>query len=68
MSWIPLVAWLAAVLIAAAVLGFCAYEIIWRARRLRGALQILQGLGHELSQLQSEAAAAQRRLARSGAR
>ena len=35
MDWIPIGAWIAAVLVAVVVLGFCAYEIIWKTNRLR---------------------------------
>jgi outer membrane murein-binding lipoprotein Lpp len=64
----PLLAWLGAVVIAAVVLGFCAHEIIWRARRLQGDLRQLQADSARLAQLQDHVAAAQRRLARTGAR
>jgi hypothetical protein len=67
-SWIPLGAWLAAVAIAVVLLGFCAHEITWRARRLRRDLGRLQGLGDELSRLQGEIAAGRQRLARTGVR
>lgn len=63
MLWIPLIAWLAAVLVAAVILGFCAYEIVWKARRLRRDLERLLGLGESLQQLQGDVAAAQQRLA-----
>lgn len=66
MSWIPIAAWLAALVVTAIVLGFCAYEIIWKARRLQGHLVNLLGLGDALSQLQGEATAVQRRMARPG--
>lgn len=68
MSWIPLFAWLGAVVIAAVVLGFCAYELFWKMRRLRNDLQALQGVGIDLAQLQDHVAAAKQRLARAGAR
>ena len=38
MLWIPIAAWAGAVLFAAVVLGFCAYEIVWKARRLQSDL------------------------------
>jgi len=64
-SWIPLVAWLAAVVITALVLGFCAYEISWKARRLRADVEILQRVvGGGIAQLQGDAATARARLAR----
>jgi hypothetical protein len=66
--WIPVISWLAAVVVAAVILGFCAYEIVWKARRLQRDLQRLQGLGESLQQLQGDVAAAQRRLASTGVR
>jgi outer membrane murein-binding lipoprotein Lpp len=65
-SWIPLFAWLGAVVVAAVVLGFCAYEIVWKTRRLERDVQHLQGLGDGVAQLQSQLAATQQRLARAG--
>jgi len=67
-SWIPLFAWIGAVVIAAVVLGFCAYELFWKMRRLRNDMQALQGVGIDLAQLQDHVAAAAQRLARDGAR
>lgn len=62
MSWIPLIVWAAALVVAAVVLGFCAYEISWKARRMRDDLGKLRGLAERLAQLQADAAAAQQRL------
>jgi len=67
-SWIPLFAWLAAIVVAGVLLGFCGYEITWRARRLHADLRQLQDLGETLARLQHDAATAQQRLARSGLR
>jgi hypothetical protein len=66
--WIPVISWLAAVVVAAVILGFCAYEIVWKARRLQRDLERLRGLGESLQQLQGDVAAAQRRLAGTGVR
>jgi hypothetical protein len=66
--WIPVISWLAAAMVAAVILGFCAYEIGWKARRLQRDLERLQGLGESLQQLQGDVAAAQRRLASTGVR
>ncbi|MGI8761250.1 MAG: hypothetical protein ACR2LF_08160 [Jatrophihabitantaceae bacterium] len=66
MSWIPLAAWLAALVVLVVVLGFCAYELNWKARRLRTDLARLQGLAAQLQQLQGDAAVMQQRLARAG--
>lgn len=68
MSWIPLFAWLGAVVIALVVLGFCAYEIVWKTRRLQRDLRLLQDDGVGLAQLQERLAAVRQRLARAGAR
>jgi hypothetical protein len=67
-SWIPLFAWLGAVVIAAVVLGFCGYEIIWKARRLQRDMRQLQSVGTGLAQLQEHVTAAKQRLAQAGAR
>ncbi len=66
MPWIAIIAWLAAVVVAAVVLGFCLYELRWKARRLRGDLSELQGLGDAVASLLHETEAAQQRLARAG--
>jgi len=63
-----LFAWLAAVVLAAVLLGFCAYEIRWKTRRLNRDLGHLHDLGEGLSRLQGDAAAVQQRLARTGLR
>lgn len=68
MPWIPLLAWLGAVVFALVVLGFCAYEIVWKARRLQSDLERLMALGGALQALQGDVAAAQQRLARAGVR
>ena len=66
MSWIPLFALLGALVVAAMVLGYCAYQIAWRTRRLQGDLKHLQELGDGVTALQNQLAAAQQRLARAG--
>ena len=68
MSWIPLFAWLGAVLIALVVLSFCAYEVVWKTRRLQRDLRELQRDGVALAQLQDSLAGVQKRLARAGVR
>jgi hypothetical protein len=65
-SWIPLIALPAGLVVAAVILGFCGYELVWKTRRLRRDLRQLQGLGAGLSTLRVQAAAAQQRLARTG--
>jgi len=58
---VPIVAWIVAALIAAVVLGFCAYEIVWKANRLRRDLGKLEALNAELAELRAGLAAAQQR-------
>jgi hypothetical protein len=64
--WIALIAWLAAVVVAVVILGFCVYELGWKARRLRADLQALLGDTATLDQLRADVAEAQLRLARTG--
>ena len=64
MIWVPLLAWAAALVLALVVLGFCAYEIFWKAHRLRGDLDRLRALEGPARELQVGLAAAQVRLAR----
>ena len=45
--WV-LIGWGAAIVIAVVVLGFCAYEVLWKAKRLRTDLEQLQELGARL--------------------
>ena len=66
MSWIPLFAALGAFVVAVGVLGYCAYEIGWRSRRLQRDVQQLRELGDGFAKLQGELAAAQQRLPRPG--
>lgn len=60
---IPIVAWAAAVAVAVVVLGFCAYEIIWKTNRLRRDVAKLQDATDQLTELRDGLAAAQRRAA-----
>jgi hypothetical protein len=48
-TWVPIGAWIGAVLIALVVLGFCAYEITWKANRLRRDMARLQSDSAELA-------------------
>jgi hypothetical protein len=50
-TWVPIGAWIGAVLIALVVLGFCAYEITWKANRLRRDMARLQSDSAELALL-----------------
>ncbi len=62
MLWVPLIVWLAAVVVALVVLGFCGYELAWKARRLRGDLAQLQALTARLEQMQQTLGAARERV------
>jgi hypothetical protein len=69
-EWWVLGAWIAAVAIAAVVLGFCAYELIWKGKRLSSDLERLAALSAKLDVVQGEVEAvqaAQQRLADSSA-
>jgi hypothetical protein len=61
---IPVIAWIAAVVFAVVVLGFCCYEVTWKARRLRRDIGRLQVQGERADSLQRDIAAVQDRLAR----
>jgi len=62
MLWIPLGAWIGAVVIGIVVLAFCGYEIVWKTRRLQDDLRDLGSLAEQLTDLRDEALAAQQRL------
>jgi hypothetical protein len=66
--WIPIAAWGAAVLVAAVVLGFCAYEISWKAKRLQRDLRGLQDLAAQLGELRARVTETQERVAAAGLR
>ncbi len=67
MEWIPVGAWIGAVVVAAVVLGFCAYELIWKTRRLQRDVAQLLGLNEQLVAVQSGIATAQQRVSDVGA-
>jgi outer membrane murein-binding lipoprotein Lpp len=60
--WV-VVAWSAAGAIAVLLLGFCAYEITWKANRLRRDTGKLQAASDQLAALRSQLAEAQQRAA-----
>jgi hypothetical protein len=60
---IPILAWAVAVAVAVVVLGFCAYEIIWKANRLRRDVATLQVAADQLTELRDGLAAVQERAA-----
>jgi hypothetical protein len=66
--WIPLGAWIGALVIGIVVLGFCGYEIAWKSRRLQADLRELGALAAQLAALRDDALAAQQRLAAAGRR
>lgn len=68
MIWVPIGAWIAAVVVMLVVLGFCAYEIIWKARRLQRDLGTLQALNDQVADLRAQITAAQQRVAATGLR
>ncbi len=55
-------AWILAVLIAAAVLAFYAYEVSWKTRRLRTDLTRMQSIAGELKIVQAQLMDAQQRI------
>ena len=63
MRWLPWGVWIGVVVLAAVVLGYCAYEVSWKARRLRRDLESLAELGARAQALAVEAEALQQRLA-----
>jgi hypothetical protein len=67
-SWVPVIAWGVAALVALVVLGFCAYEIAWKTKRLRRDVRQLQELADQLVRLRSQLADAQQRVATAGLR
>jgi hypothetical protein len=66
--WIPISAWIAAAVIAVVLLGFCTYEIMWKAKRLQADLRELQTLADQLRHLRGELVVTQERLAATGLR
>jgi len=67
-SWWPVWAWCGAALLAVVVLGFCAYEITWKAARLRRDVGRLQARAAELAVLRERLAEAQQRVTAAGLR
>jgi hypothetical protein len=66
--WIPLAAWAGALVLASLVLGFLAYEVSWKASRLRADLARLQAMQGEALNLRDALLAAAERVSRSGIR
>jgi Tfp pilus assembly protein PilN len=61
--WVVAVGWGAALVVAAAVLGHCLYELRWKSDRLRKDLALLTETEAELAALQGRLRAVQERLA-----
>jgi hypothetical protein len=59
---IPIVAWIAALVLGAIVLSFCGYEVWWKARRLQRDLARLRALDDRVARLRDDVAAVQRRI------
>lgn len=68
MSWIPLAAWIAAAVVAVLVLGYCAWDLVGKARRLSRDLGQLQPLNDQVADLRTRLAESQERLAATGLR
>lgn len=63
MWWVVGISWGFALLVAVIVLGYCLYELRWKAVRLRGDLGQLSGTAAQLSDLQARLRVARERLA-----
>jgi hypothetical protein len=59
---VPIIAWVAAVVLAAVVFAFCGYELWWKTRRLQADLIRLQALTERVQALQDDVATAQARI------
>lgn len=68
MSWIPLAAWIAAAVVAVLVLGYCAWDLVGKARRLSRDLGQLQSLNDQVAELRTRLAESRERLAATGLR
>jgi hypothetical protein len=67
-TWIPVAAWCLAAVVALVVLGFCAYELAWKARRLRTDLSRLAEVSEQLGDLRAQLDSARRRVRDAGLR
>jgi hypothetical protein len=65
--WIPIGAWIFAALLMVVILGYCGYEISWKANRLRGDLARAQDDAERLEGLGAHLIEAQQRLGRPAA-
>lgn len=60
---VVLFTWIGAVVFAVVILGFCAYELSWKSKRLHSDLSKLAALSNQLTDLQDEVSAARSRMA-----
>jgi len=60
---VPIIAWVAAVVLAAVIFAFCGYELWWKTRRLHSDLARLHALNERVQELQADIAAARARIA-----
>jgi hypothetical protein len=60
-GWWVLGGWIGAVVVAAVVLGFCAYELTWKSKRLTADLARLTAVSARLAGLQRELAVVRQR-------
>ncbi len=67
MVWFPLGAWIFAALLLIVVLGYCGYEISWKAKRLRGDLAQAQEDARRLAGLREHLVEVQRQRGRAAA-
>ena len=68
MLWVPLVAWIAALVVAGVVIAFCAYELTWKIRRLRAEAAQLAVVSERLATVQQQIADTRERATRARAR
>jgi hypothetical protein len=61
-GWIPIGAWVLAALVTIVVLGYCGYELAWKAKRLRSDLGDVQADAAQLDGLRARLTAAQQRI------
>lgn len=64
MGWLVLGVWIGAVVLAAVVLAFCTYELVWKSKRLRTDLGRLTATTARLTDMQQQLTGAQEQLRR----
>jgi len=65
-AWIPVLVWIGAVVVALLVLGYCAYEITGKSRRLHREMVRLQTVSERVHRLQADVSAVRQRVAEPG--